>query len=415
MDTLDSISVANLLAIAKDHIRLPRAVTRTRAKLLEALRTQPADILNKIREEAAKCVSAGKVKHRAATNLDTRQAKRPRRTITDPSSAHAWDAEVQETRAFNEVPESRVEQIIESCFLRAPSTETLTARLCNFIDATSKSELDQAVCGSCARIRFMRQLKQLCCQNIPHKELLKPIAPHPAHVLHDGLLLQPESITTDGQIVFLCDECLTCLKRKHRPQFSLGNNMWVGDVPFELQNLTLPERMLIARYFPAAYIIKLFPKQKGSRAWDRAQMHNGLRGNVSTYRLDPKQVASMINGVNYPPHPKILSATIGITFVGPKGQAIPSMPNMFRVRRRKVEDALRWLQKNNPLYSDIVISESSLALLPTDGVPDEMMETAKYSSDVERLEREHAGYVPPDAADEEDRKFFFRKRCVTLA
>ena len=61
-------------------------------------------------------------------------------------------------------------------------------------------------------------------------------------------------------------------------------------------------------------------------------MYTGLRGNVSTYRLDPRQVASMIDGRLFPPPAKILSATIGITFVGPKGLCESTMPAMFRVR-----------------------------------------------------------------------------------
>lgn len=73
------------------------------------------------------------------------------------------------------------------------------------------------------------------------------------------------------------------LKKETHPKFSLGNNLWLGNIPRELQDLTLPEKMLIAVYFPATYIVKLFPKQKGAHTWDHAQMHNGLCGNISTY------------------------------------------------------------------------------------------------------------------------------------
>ena len=121
-------------------------------------------------------------------------------------------------------------------------------------------------------------------------------------------------------------------KRPLSPRLSLSNDMWIGDIPPQLQNLTLPERLLIAKYFPVAYIVKLFPKHKNSFSWDRGQMYSGLKGNVSTYQLDPRQVASMIDGRLFPPPAKILSATIGITFVTPTGVREPTMPAMFRVR-----------------------------------------------------------------------------------
>ncbi|KJA12784.1 hypothetical protein HYPSUDRAFT_102952, partial [Hypholoma sublateritium FD-334 SS-4] len=58
-----------------------------------------------------------------------------------------------------------------------------------------------------------------------------------------------------------------------------------------------------------------------------------------------------------PPTAQILSATIGVTFLGPKGLPEATMPEMFRVRRRRVREALQWLKMNNPLYANIEISE----------------------------------------------------------
>jgi hypothetical protein len=54
------------------------------------------------------------------------------------------------------------------------------------------------------------------------------------------------------------------------------NDMWVGDIPRELRDLMLLERTLIAKYFPVAYIIKLYPKLKGAKGWTKSQMHNAI-------------------------------------------------------------------------------------------------------------------------------------------
>jgi hypothetical protein len=172
--------------------------------------------------------------------------------------------------------------------------------------------------------------------------------------------------------------------------------MWIGDIPKELQGLTLPERILIAKHYPAAYIIKLFPKKKGSRSWDQNQMHNGLKGNVSTYKLDPAQVATMVEGEVMPPPAKILSATIGITFIGPRGLPESTMPGMFRVWRQRIHRALEWLKQNNKLYADIVISADRLLDLPEDGIPKELMLMVKHSTDTDAVYREEDGYVPLD-------------------
>jgi hypothetical protein len=45
-------------------------------------------------------------------------------------------------------------------------------------------------------------------------------------------------------------------KKKKTPALSLANGMWIGEVPLELSVLTLPERILVAHYFPAAHIVK---------------------------------------------------------------------------------------------------------------------------------------------------------------
>ena len=296
--------------------------------------------------------------------------------------------------------DDRTERLVTSGFLATTSQSVLDGIVSRFIDTTSNGALKIVVCGSCAREMGIDECQEMPLKDIPNKHLLIPYVPHVAHELVDGLLLYGPTIGLADGMIQLCDGCRGQLKKNLRPCLSLGNGMWVGETPRQLQNLTLPERLLLAKYYPSAYIIKLFPKQKNASTWDRSQLHSGMRGNVSTYRLDPRQVAHLIDGTTFPPPASILSATIGITFVGPKGLRESSMPAMFRVRRWRVREALKWLKANNPLYSDIEISERTLMELPDDGVPDELMMTAKHSTDLKALERESENYVPTDAADE---------------
>ena len=167
--------------------------------------------------------------------------------------------------------------------------------------------------------------------------------------------------------------------------------MWIGEVPFELASLSIPEQILIARHYPVAYIVKMYPKRKGARS-----LNSGIRGNVSTYRLDVGEIADMVGDSIMPPPTRIFASTIGVTIVGPKNMPEKTMPGFLRVRRQWVRDALTWLEANNPFYANINISEERLGQVEEDSVPLEIMRTVRHSDDVEEVERERAGCVPDD-------------------
>jgi hypothetical protein len=179
----------------------------------------------------------------------------------------------------------------------------------------------------------------------------------------------------------------------------LANNMWLGAVPFVLAVLTLPERVLVARHYPAAYIVKLYPKMKGARSWNREMLQSGLRGNVSTYRLHSQGITDMFASHAMPPSPQLLAAVIGVTIVGPRNIPERTMRGFLRVRRQRVRDALQWLCANNPLYADVQISTTRLNDLPEDNVPMSILSVVNHSDQLKELHAEHAGYVPDDDDD----------------
>ena len=205
----------------------------------------------------------------------------------------------------------------------------------------------------------------------------------------------------------MCHDCMQDLKMGKKPKFSLANEMWIGEVPFELSVLTIPEKIVIARYFPVAYVVKLFPKRKGARFWNPAGLNSGVRGNISTYRLNTEDIADMIDPKIMPPTSRILAATIGITIIGPQGLPEKSMPGFLRIRRARVRAALMWLKLHNPLYSNVEISDETLNQYPEDGIPREILSIVKYSDDLERLDAERAGYVVEDDDEEDAMGTFF--------
>ncbi|KAH9008172.1 hypothetical protein EDB84DRAFT_1255363, partial [Lactarius hengduanensis] len=167
----------------------------------------------------------------------------------------------------------------------------------------------------------------------------------------------------------ICSSCASHLQHQKTPPLLLTNGMWVGNVPGELQILTLPERVLVGRHFPAAYIVKLYPKKKGSQSWSSKHLQSGLRGNVSTYRLNTDDIAKMTDSQIMPLSPSILAATIGVTFVGPKNLPEKTMPGFLWVNCARVRTALLWLKENNPIYQDIIILSDRLDSLPHNGIP----------------------------------------------
>ncbi|KAF8801482.1 hypothetical protein BYT27DRAFT_7262019 [Phlegmacium glaucopus] len=301
--------------------------------------------------------------------------------------------------------------------MKAPSRDVLDAVVAKFIDRTGNIALASGVCATCAQETPVKELTPYCLNAIPNAGRLKPAEVHLSHDLYHGMLLHPPGIMQTGSAQ-ICDDCIRALKSDSIPMLALANKLWIGQTPHELAFLTLPERLLIAKYFPAAYIIKLFPKKPGAHHWDKRQMHSRLKGNVSTYRLDQSQISSMVDGSIFPQMSKILAAMIGVTFVGPKNLPERCMPSMFRVRRNRVREALEWLRANNPLYSNISISPSRLSQLPEDGIPYELIVTAKHSTDTNMLYAEHDGYVPPqdleDAEEVQEHDVGFNKDLMSV-
>ena len=294
-----------------------------------------------------------------------------------------------------------VYELCQNTFMKAPTKEVVDSLIEQFIDRTSNSAMAVAVCAVCARETSKAELKPLHLDLIPSRHHLQPPVPHPAHNIINGMLLHPTGVV-DADMANVCVECFRALNSDKIPAFALANGMWIGATPHDLAYLTLPERLLIAKYFPAAYIIKLYPKKKGARHWDQRQLYSGLRGNVSTYQLDQGQISSMIDGTIMPQQPKLLAATLGITFVGLKNLPEKCFPDMFKVRRTRVQRALEWLKQNNPLYANITISASRLAELPEDDLPYELRVTTKLSTDVDKLFAEHEGYVPSQEGGDDD-------------
>jgi len=278
-------------------------------------------------------------------------------------------------------------------FLEAPREDIVKKCIANFIDRTGNSALRTKICMVCAREVANNDTTVMLVRNIPNPQHLVPTTRHAAHDYTSGYLLHTSamSATTSGPEGAVCNECLTNLQKNRLPRLALANDMWIGQIPLQLAVLTLPEQVLIARYFPSTHIVKLYPQKKGARSGNCA-----LRGNVSTYRLNTDEISEMVQGNVMPNPARILASTIGVTIIGPRIVTEKTMPNFLWVRRDYVRQALIWLKANNPVYANIVLSEDRLDELGENSVPDEILGAVRHSDNIEELERERAGYVPED-------------------
>ena len=373
----------SMIVTAIPEYKFSRQEKRCRREMLERVATLPAELQEKLR---------------AAVNGKQKDILRETKIVFDDGDCVMGIAGDDELEEAGPVEYDEHIDDDEENFLKAASPSVVDQCLSEFIDATGNEAVRQHVCMVCAREVWGKEVERCTVDSIPNKGLLSPNEFHPAHVLTLGMLLERAVMDREkGRLQGdVCHDCLRALRNNKTPALSLANGMWIGDVPPELAILTLPEKVLVAKYFPAAYIVKLSPKQKGASHWSSSGKNSGVRGNVATYKLNVEDILDVVDPKIMPPPAKILASVIGVIIIGPKNMPERTMLGYFRVRRNCVREGLKWLFNHNPLYADSQISESRLAELPENGVPHKILEAARYSDDIDQLERSRAGYVNED-------------------
>ncbi|KAF8526377.1 hypothetical protein JB92DRAFT_2826579 [Gautieria morchelliformis] len=273
-------------------------------------------------------------------------------------------------------------------FMLLPTAREVHHCQWQFYDATSNQGVQESVCVACARRLWAYEGELRSLQDVVNVDLLRPSQPHPAHDSYEGLLLIKE---------YLIHPSMGALVKNKVPSLALANQMWIGRVPLQLRQLTIPKQMLVAFHYPRCFVFKLFPKN-GSPG-DPDTLQRGLAGNVTTYALNMPDIVRMLEGDLMPRPAQILASVIAVTFIGVGTVPKCWLSNTFRVFRAAVLEALLWLRANNAMYHDVAISEDRLQSLPVDGVPDEILANFRQEDDPGLVDRERETYVPPSDAD----------------
>jgi hypothetical protein len=279
-------------------------------------------------------------------------------------------------------------------FLDLASEEEIKECFRRFRAVTSNDRLRIHRCVVCARELGAEEGNMSnALDDSSIRNLLRPCHIHSAQVLWHGALVLGEDIweIDNAQSAWICNDCELSLRKGKVPRFSLANNLWIGNIPYQLAALTIPEQLLIARYYPRCYVFKLYPR--GGCHLSPEVLQRGMKGNVSLYELNTKDVVRMLEGQVMPNPAASLASVLAITFVGSTALPKDWLKSTFRVRRRRVYEALLWLKENNSLYGDICIQEDRLQSLPEDGVPEELISLIRQEEDGDIADRERESYV----------------------
>lgn len=210
----------------------------------------------------------------------------------------------------------------------------------HFLCATSKSSLAQGVCASSGRLLMECELSKVNYATLNNQHLLHPWKKHKAHILINHMLLESKHLdfAASAPHGWICDHCSTALKSNKWPAYSLANNIWTSHVPRALSILTIPEQLLIALFYPRAYIIKLHPR--GGRGDHPDALQTALKATVTTYTANSNAVAKMLEGQLMPRTTNILPSLVAVTFIGQKKLCMSQLKSLFSVCGRVIYDAL---------------------------------------------------------------------------
>ena len=81
----------------------------------------------------------------------------------------------------------------------------------------------------------------------------------PSFHCQNGVILYKSGLFQQNKVDMcrICEKCHAAVLKKSIPKFVAANNMWLGDIPTELQGLTILEQKLISLYRHNSCIIKL--------------------------------------------------------------------------------------------------------------------------------------------------------------
>ena len=207
----------------------------------------------------------------------------------------------------------------------------------------------------------------------------------------NGIIFYVDGLYQENKVDMctICKKCHDSLSKKQVPKFSPANNMWLGDIPAELKDLTISEEKLISLYRHNMCIIKLH-----SPFHSTTTAQTALKGNCITFL---QNVPNIVNSL--PLALEDLCEAVKVIFVGAKRPERIHLKKILTVRKKKVVEALHWLKKYNLLYQNVPINLQNIAELPEDDIPNSIISTMELKIGDEEIPYERVGYIPDPLAN----------------
>lgn len=206
-----------------------------------------------------------------------------------------------------------------------------------------------------------------------------------------------------------CLPCDSSLRRGLLPKFALANHLFVGQVPIELQGLTVVEENMIALTRLKCMILQL-KEERSSTPGIFSQ--RAYTGHSIYFHQNVQAFATVLP----PPIDEILGY-ICVLFVGshkPSQHFLRTHAKPLVVRAERVRSALHWLKAHNHLYRDIIIDHCLLdSIASDDGLdyPVEHIDSSLFETDTT------SGYSRLDDRDnvsrDDDGNVIFRNLMVS--
>ncbi|RLN92727.1 hypothetical protein BBJ28_00020432 [Nothophytophthora sp. Chile5] len=170
----------------------------------------------------------------------------------------------------------------------------------------------------------------------------------------EGILLSKRGVDRAGRGLHVCNQCGDSLRKREIPKFAMKNGFCIGSLPANLQQATLPERVMTQ----LVSVIAVTRVMRGGA-------HRAIRSHCLTFDATPGPPAVLL------PTPMCGVSSYRVVMAGPFTTIQQAqIRKMHRVRRLMVDELLRFYRAHNSLYAHVAVDCSQLA---EDQVPGDML------------------------------------------
>lgn len=227
---------------------------------------------------------------------------------------------------------------------------TAMARYC---EDMSPESVVQAGCAVCGQLKLRSAMRAFDLSNYESGLLEEIGCTRQERVSESAPICGLGGPVVDQSLRHVCPDCDEHLLKGKRPKEALANQLWLGDVPACLKDLTLGECALISRVRYNQCVVRV------------SQGHAKMIANVIAFEHPSKKIYQRL-----PMPADELTEVLSIVYTGvepPSDSDLSRTPVL--VRRKRVQDALEWLKLNHKDYADLEIDYETLNAYPLESVP----------------------------------------------